>query len=437
MKKINVLYDATPIVEGMNTASVTRAGIFWCAYNILKQFNENPQYKITLLVPPGIMFKKKSDINNFLSSFPSIKFAMIDQNVLYKNIKVHKNEIVKTRNIIFIMIRIIKIFYNMIMIPLSKTGKKIINNFDVFFSPVYTIPEKVKKNKDIILFHILHDCIASLKIIPTDIQANQNDWYIKMIQGLNKGTYYFCNSECTKNGFLKLFPKQLDESKMFAIPHATSQNFNPNYDKYALQKVLQKYGIIKKTEDCYIFSFCSINPRKNIVFTIKCFIKFIIKHKIDNLYFFLGGAHFPEYINQFEKEIDEFANYKEKIIRLGYVYDEDVNILYSNSMFFTYLSQYEGFGVPPLEAMQAGTPVICSNNSSLPEVVGDAAITIPYNDENACIKAFEDLYFNEELRKFYINKGLERAKLFSWKKTFTLMNDIIMDILSKHEKNSN
>jgi glycosyltransferase involved in cell wall biosynthesis len=80
--------------------------------------------------------------------------------------------------------------------------------------------------------------------------------------------------------------------------------------------------------------------------------------------------------------------------------------------------------------MQAGTPVICSNNSSLPEVVGDAAITITYNDENACIKAFEDLYFSEEMRKIYINRGIERAKLFSWEKTFNLMNDRIMDILS-------
>jgi glycosyltransferase involved in cell wall biosynthesis len=77
--------------------------------------------------------------------------------------------------------------------------------------------------------------------------------------------------------------------------------------------------------------------------------------------------------------------------------------------------------------MQAGTPVICSNNSSLPEVVGDAAITITYNDENACVKAFEGLYFNEDLRKFYIDKGIERAKLFSWEKTFDLMSKIILE----------
>jgi glycosyltransferase involved in cell wall biosynthesis len=118
-----------------------------------------------------------------------------------------------------------------------------------------------------------------------------------------------------------------------------------------------------------------------------------------------------------EKEIDSAGQWKSKIVRLGYVADRDVNILYSNSLFFTYISQYEGFGMPPLEAMQSGTPVITSNNSSLPEVVGEAAIKIDCADEKACLKAFEDLYFKENLRKKYITKGLQRAKLFSWDKT--------------------
>jgi glycosyltransferase involved in cell wall biosynthesis len=84
--------------------------------------------------------------------------------------------------------------------------------------------------------------------------------------------------------------------------------------------------------------------------------------------------------------------------------------------------------MPPLEAMQAGTPVISSNNSSLPEVVGNAAISLTYNDESAIIKAFEDFYFNEELRKKYIAKGLERAKMFSWGKTVSRMVGIIEEL---------
>ncbi|GHT04647.1 hypothetical protein FACS1894139_07130 [Planctomycetales bacterium] len=102
-----------------------------------------------------------------------------------------------------------------------------------------------------------------------------------------------------------------------------------------------------------------------------------------------------------------------------------MNALYSNSLFFVYLSQYEGFGMPPLEAMAAGTPVITSNNSSLPEVVGDAGIMIDYDSEEQCLQAFADLYFHADLREKYIAKGLERAKLFSWEKTVTQMADVI------------
>jgi glycosyltransferase involved in cell wall biosynthesis len=122
-------------------------------------------------------------------------------------------------------------------------------------------------------------------------------------------------------------------------------------------------------------------------------------------------------------------NYRSKIIRLGYVDDSDVNLLYSNSLFFTFISQYEGFGMPLLEAMQAGTPVIASNNSSLPEVAGDAAITIDYDDEEACISAMEKYYFNEDLRQAYIKKGFEQAKLFSWDKTVDLMINKIKEVI--------
>jgi glycosyltransferase involved in cell wall biosynthesis len=90
--------------------------------------------------------------------------------------------------------------------------------------------------------------------------------------------------------------------------------------------------------------------------------------------------------------------------------------------------------MPPLEAMQAGVPVITSNNSSLPEVVGDAAITIDCNSEEQCIKAFEDFYFREDLRRMYIQRGFDRVKLFSWRKTVKIIKNVITHE-DKDEKN--
>lgn len=425
MKTINILFDASVIIKSLEKTSFNRTGIFWCAYNIIKQFGGSELYKVTLLVSPGIFFRKKSDLKAFISSFPVIIY--FDKALFQKKIDFKINQLKKNNYLLYIPVFLLKHIIQLCFVFLPKTKNELFDDIDVYFSPAHAVPDIIRNNPEIKSFHLLHDAIANLDNIPVSSPLESNFWYANMTKSLNKETYYFCNSKSTKNDFFYFFPKQLDENKMFVIPLAASQNFYPNYDKSALQKVLNKYGILQKTGDCYIFSFCSIDPRKNIVFTCKCFINFIKKHGIDNMYFYLGGAHSPDYISRFEKEISEFADYKDKIIRLGYVDDEDVNILYSNSLFFTYLSQYEGFGIPPLEAMQAGTPVICSNNSSLPEVVGDAAITITYNDENACVKAFEGLYFNEDLRKFYIDKGIERAKLFSWEKTFDLMSKIILE----------
>ncbi|MFQ6726808.1 MAG: glycosyltransferase, partial [Alphaproteobacteria bacterium] len=87
--------------------------------------------------------------------------------------------------------------------------------------------------------------------------------------------------------------------------------------------------------------------------------------------------------------------------------------------------QYEGFGMPPLEAMKCGCPVITSNNSSLPEVVGDAGIMIDWDSDEQHITAYEKYYFDKKYRDSMAKKGLERSKQFSWDKTVDIIiNDI-------------
>jgi glycosyltransferase involved in cell wall biosynthesis len=431
MKPIKILFDASFIfAQDNNSKKGNRTGIFWVTYNILLQFKQSPLYKITLYTTQKSRFYKKNECKHFLTSFPCIYLP--DEKRLLKNIEIHKEKINKTKNIFIISLRFLKILKNVCYLHLIKikraTLSKASSKFDIFFSPFSPMPGIIKEKSSMVSFNILYDCIP---ILEKSYDPLSMDFFQEIIQNLNKETYYFCISECTRKDFLRIAPAQLDERKVFVTPIATSQIFSPNYNKTILLKALKKYGITQKTNDFFIFSLCNIDPRKNLIFTIKCFIKFIEKHKIDNLYFYLGGGHFQTYIDKFRQEISDFSDYQDKIILLGYIDDEDVNILYSNSLFFTFLSQYEGFGLPPLEAMQAGTPVICSNNSSLPEVVGDAAITITYNDEAACIKAFEDLYFNGDLRKHYIEKGLERAKLFSWEKTFNLMSEVIAKVLNE------
>jgi glycosyltransferase involved in cell wall biosynthesis len=306
--------------------------------------------------------------------------------------------------------------------------RELFENSQVYLSTFYAIPKKILEQKRIKKFYILYDTTPILFEHYFDIVAN-NVCNI-LIKALDKDSYAFCISQSCKNDYLKYCGEKLDANKMFVTHIAANQNYMPNYNKQELIQVLKKYKIEHNPEDDYLFSLCNLEPRKNLPFTIACFLKFIKKHSIQNLYFYLGGSIWKNFESSMAKTLEEAGEYRHKIKLLGYIGDCDVNILYSNSLFFTYLSQYEGFGMPPLEAMQAGTPVITSNNSSLPEVVGDAAISVTYNDEPAVIKAFEDFYFNEELRKEYIAKGLERAKMFSWEKTVGRMIGIIKEVVA-------
>ena len=102
---------------------------------------------------------------------------------------------------------------------------------------------------------------------------------------------------------------------------------------------------------------------------------------------------------------------------LGQVSDQELVTLYQAARFFIFPSLYEGFGMPPLEAMRCGTPVACSNTSSLPEVVGDAALTFDPLDVGQVVEAMLRLDQSEELRIELRRRGLERAKRFSWQES--------------------
>ena len=106
-----------------------------------------------------------------------------------------------------------------------------------------------------------------------------------------------------------------------------------------------------------------------------------------------------------------------------------MSALYSAAEMFVFPSLYEGFGIPVLEAMKCGLPVICSNTSSLPEVIGDCGIQInPYSDDEM-IQAMEKMYFDRDFRAQCIEKGLERAKLFTWQKCVDVIENKIKEDL--------
>jgi glycosyltransferase involved in cell wall biosynthesis len=174
-----------------------------------------------------------------------------------------------------------------------------------------------------------------------------------------------------------------------------------------------KQGIDYDFQQPFILFVSTIEPRKNIVNLIKAFN--IIKEKYTiNHHLILIGQKGWEYEKIFT-EIDN-SNFRQEIHHLGYLSDEAVAVCYSLADVFVYPSLYEGFGLPILEAMTLGAPVITSKTSSLPEVGGLAAMYINPDDYESIATSIYEVISQRDLRKDLIAKGKDRAKLYSWEK---------------------
>ena len=164
----------------------------------------------------------------------------------------------------------------------------------------------------------------------------------------------------------------------------------------------------------YILFVSTIEPRKNIDNIITAFNFLKQKYKIPHQLVLIGkkGWNYKPIFAAIDN-----SPWKSEIYHLDYLPNELVALLYSKADVFVYPSHYEGFGLPVLEAMTLGAPVVTANTSSLPEVTADAAILIDPKDPMQLAEAILQVINHSQLRQELINRGRERAKLFSWERT--------------------
>ncbi|AEF97057.1 glycosyltransferase family 4 protein [Methanotorris igneus] len=275
-------------------------------------------------------------------------------------------------------------------------------DLDIIHSPE-NIPifVKLKYQKKIIT---VHDIIPY--IFPkTSIKLNYYRYKYIFPLILKTTDKIITDSYHTKKDLIKHF--KIPEDKIKVIHLAANENYKPLKEE-EINKIKRKYNLNYPV----ILYVGALSANKNIPTLLKAFYKLKkqgIKHKL-----VITGEKRWKYKSIFETI--EKLNLQKDVIFTGYVPDEDLPALYNAADLFVYPSLYEGFGLPPLEAMACGTPVITSNTSSLPEVVGDAGIMVnPYDVDELANKMYNVLT-NDGLREELSKKGLERAKLFSWKK---------------------
>ena len=203
---------------------------------------------------------------------------------------------------------------------------------------------------------------------------------------------------------------------------AVDHNIYKPRSRQETDTIKKKYSI----NGSYILYAGTLEPRKNILGILNAY-EVLPDSLKNNLHLVLAGGKGWK-AEEISSKLHQLISSGEKIIHTGYVPDEDLPPLYSGASLFVYPSFYEGFGMPPLEAMACGVPVITSNNSSLPEVVSDAGIVIDANDTEELTKNIEKILRNPKLAKDLAKKGLEQAKKFTWENSAVKLRDLIEDV---------
>lgn len=297
--------------------------------------------------------------------------------------------------------------------------RNMIPPIDLFFGKgVYIFPNFIRwplaRSKSVIVVHDL-----SMFVCPQYLHPQNLAFMTKHLPGsIKKADLIVAVSQASKNIVLEQF--DIDPDRIVVAPLAAADYFTPrSSDEIAEAKA--KYGIFGD----YILFVSTLEPRKNLEGVIAAYRALPKKIREQTSLVLIGGRGWQD--EEIREAIKEARKAGEKVVLPGYVDTEDMAAMYSGAKAFLFPSHYEGFGLPILEAMSCGVPVVTANNSSLPEAGGDAALYVDADDIKALSKATESLLTDEKLRQKMIKKGYKQAARFSWNDCAKVILDAIKD----------
>lgn len=283
-----------------------------------------------------------------------------------------------------------------------------------YIAPLFGLPKYTK------MLNTIHD--ISWKFVPQHIKfLDKFLLNILIPQSIKKSDTIITVSKHSKYAIQNIFGTDL--AKIHNI-------YNGGYIDHipTVISTSQKVRIALKEE--YIIYLGSLQPRKNIPTAIQAFANYCSSHPESKLKFIIAGGKGYNYDTRIDKLIIEYK-LQERVLLIGFITDEEKILLLKQAKAFIYLSLYEGFGIPLIEAMSLNTPVISSNTSCLTEVVGEAGILVNPYDIETITQAITTFIHNTLIAKEYKDKGLDRSREFTWdnmvKNTYNIYKKLLLE----------
>lgn len=298
------------------------------------------------------------------------------------------------------------------------------NKVDILHQPCFSAPMFF----DAKIVVTAHDIITML--FPSKMAAAAHFYFSRfMPYSYRFADLIIADSTHTKNDIIRRLSvpashAKRDLSDKIRVVHlAAAAEFRP-MERNKLEKLANKYHL----ETPFILHVGTLEPRKNLEFLIKAYYSARKNEGLHHKLVITGkkGWHYQDLFRQISA-----LKLEKEIIFTGYIPDEEMPGIYNLADLFVFPSLYEGFGLPPLEAMASGVPVICSDTSSLPEVVGKAGILLPPKDLFLWQKTIAEVLKNKKFRQKMSAAGRRQAKKFSWEKCARETLEVYRELMKK------
>jgi glycosyltransferase involved in cell wall biosynthesis len=305
-------------------------------------------------------------------------------------------------------------FSEQLRIPLDLRRERI----DLFHAPHYVLPPLTPCRTVV----TIHDCIHLRfpQYLPNRLAyayARSSLWI-----ATHRSNRVLTVSEASKRDILKYY--RIPERKIDVIYNAIDERYGETPSPDEVERVRERYQLNAP----YVLYTGNIKPHKNLERLIEAFHMLRQDSDLAHVKLLIIGDEISKYAT-LRRAVHKYKLHK-YVRFFGFVPDKTLAVLYRLARVFVFPSLYEGFGLPPLEAMASGTPVITSDVSSLPEVVGDAALLIDPLDPGAIADAMRRVLMDSELHGQLRQKGLIRAREFSWERSVRRVRDIYGEVMA-------